>query len=96
MENNLRLVIDTNLLLSAALISGLEERQRYIFGYQKTGLFVIPERHFFRCRDAKDNKFLDAAVAGNVEALITGDKDLMVLENIESIPILSMADFLKS
>lgn len=31
------------------------------------------------CRDAKDNKFLELAVDGNAEFLITGDKDLLDL-----------------
>ncbi len=31
------------------------------------------------CRDVKDNKFLELAVDGNADFLITGDKDLLVL-----------------
>ena len=60
------------------------------------GIFVIPEKHFSHCRHEKDNKFLDAAVAGNVAALLTGDDDLLVLKEIEGIPIISLADFLDS
>src|SRR6266849_10889771 len=31
------------------------------------------------CRDPKDNKFLELAVSGRAERIITGDEDLLVL-----------------
>ncbi len=46
------------------------------------------------CRDPKDDKFLDVAVAGEADALITGDADLLVLHPFRGIPILRPADFL--
>ena len=45
------------------------------------------------CRDPKDNKFLELAVAANASC-ITGDKDLLVLHPFRGIPILTAADFL--
>jgi predicted nucleic acid-binding protein len=44
----------------------------------------------------EDNKFLDAAVAGKVRALISGDRDLLDLKDIEGIPIITMANFLEN
>jgi putative PIN family toxin of toxin-antitoxin system len=47
------------------------------------------------CRDPKDNKFLELAVSANATALITGDKDLLILHPFQNIPIITPADFLK-
>lgn len=44
------------------------------------------------CRDTRDDKFLDAALAGNVKLLVTGDKDLLVLNPFESIAIVTPAE----
>ncbi len=48
------------------------------------------------CRDTKDNQFLEVAVCGNADALVTGDTDLLVLHPFENIPILSPKDFLEN
>jgi len=41
------------------------------------------------CRDPKDNKFLDIALASSADYLITGDDDLLVLEKIGNTPIVT-------
>lgn len=46
------------------------------------------------CRDPKDNKFLELAVAASASCIITGDKDLLELNPFRGIPILNAADFL--
>jgi putative PIN family toxin of toxin-antitoxin system len=46
------------------------------------------------CRDPKDNKFLELAVSVNASCIITGDKDLLILNPFRGIPILTAADFL--
>lgn len=45
------------------------------------------------CRDADDDNILAAAVAGKCECIITGDKDLLVLNQFQGIDILSPSDF---
>jgi putative PIN family toxin of toxin-antitoxin system len=47
------------------------------------------------CRDPDDDKILAAAVSANVDCLISGDKDLLVLKNFQRIPILKPSDFWK-
>lgn len=47
------------------------------------------------CSDPKDNKFLELAVAANAFCIVTGDKDLLVMNPFRNIAILSSADFLK-
>ena len=46
------------------------------------------------CRDPKDNQFLEVAVNGVANALITGDEDLLDLHPFRGIAILTPAQFL--
>ena len=48
------------------------------------------------CRDPKDNKFLEVAVNGNADFIITGDKDLLVLNSLQNIEIITVNEFLSS
>jgi putative PIN family toxin of toxin-antitoxin system len=45
-------------------------------------------------RDPKDDKFLDAAVNGRANVLITGDRDLLDLNPFRGITIVTPADYL--
>jgi len=46
-------------------------------------------------RDPKDTMFLALALAGKADAIVSGDKDLLVLDSYEGIPILSARAFLE-
>lgn len=58
------------------------------------GELVTPSRRVQACRDPKDDKFLDAALAGKADCLVSGDADLLALNPFESILILRPAEFL--
>ena len=58
------------------------------------GELVIPERRVTVCRDPKDDRFLEAALAGAADCILSGDADLLVLAAFEGIPILRPAEFL--
>jgi putative PIN family toxin of toxin-antitoxin system len=58
------------------------------------GEAVTPTERLQICRDPRDDKFLEAAVAGHADALVTGDADLLVLGVIDGIPILTPGAFL--
>lgn len=47
-------------------------------------------------RDPSDNKFLECAVAGKADALISGDKDLLVIRHYRRIRIQTVSQFLDS
>jgi uncharacterized protein len=47
------------------------------------------------CRDPRDDKFLEAAVNGRADVMITGDKDLLVLHPFLHIAILTPAAYLE-
>ena len=49
---------------------------------------------FSVCRDPKDDKFLELAVNGNADYIVTGDRDLLVLNPFQNIAILSVSKFL--
>lgn len=46
------------------------------------------------CRDVKDNKFLEVAVNGKADVIITGDRDLLILHPFRKVNILTPAQFL--
>ncbi len=41
------------------------------------------------CRDSHDQAFIDLAYAAAVHALVTGDKDLLVLAPISAVPVIA-------
>jgi len=45
-------------------------------------------------RDIDDNKILQCGVEGNVDYIITGDKDLLVLDNYKNIRIVNSSEYL--
>lgn len=49
----------------------------------------------YDCRDPKDNKYLELAISENATCIITGDKDLLVLNPFRKIPILAASNFLQ-
>ena len=47
------------------------------------------------CRDKKDNKFLELAISGKANHIISGDNDLLILNPFRSVVIASPATFLE-
>ena len=61
-------------------------------------MFAVAERvtiaeRLAECRDPKDNKFLELAVNGRADAIISGDADLLQLDVFRGIPIITPAAF---
>ena len=59
------------------------------------GEALQPANSLSICRDPKDDKFLEVAVDGGADVIVTGNNDLLVLDPYEGIPIISPADFLR-
>ena len=56
---------------------------------------VIPiTQRIAACRDPKDDKFLDVALSGEAQVILTGDQDLLEMHPFHRVEILSPADFL--
>lgn len=136
MTNSARYVLDTNLIVSAALLRGSVARQ-VLDAALKTGvvllslpvideLYDVFRREKFNryisendriqfltaivhdavlveirepitaCRDPKDDKYLELAVSGNANLIISGDKDLLDMKSFREIPILSPRAYLNA
>ena len=135
MSGPIRVVFDTNVLISAALSGGGKPRrsldhvltkgllllsrttsdevarvvayphlQKYLSAVRKkefldqlasAAVWVEPSERIEACRDPKDDKFLEAAVAGAADYLVSGGEDLLVLHPFRSIAILTPAAFLE-
>lgn len=127
-----RLVIDTNVFISAILFDGLPEKvidlvkkrevllivspeieaeilrkihqfpvtadmvEDLMFILEETVIKVAPPRRLSICRDPKDNMFLEAALEGEADFLITGDKDLLTLKRFNGVPIVKPRQFLEA
>ncbi len=58
------------------------------------GEAIVPEQRIAACRDPRDDKFLEVAVEGNADAIVSGDEDLLVLHPFAGIPVVSPGAFL--
>ena len=47
------------------------------------------------CRDPKDDKFLDLAISGKADYIVSGDDDLLVLHPFHGTAILTPVEFLQ-
>ena len=47
------------------------------------------------CRDPRDDKFLEVAVHGRADLIVTGDTDLLALNPFRGIAILTPAEYLE-
>ena len=73
----------------------IEKRNLFFLNFiNKYALWINPIEKIVACRDPKDNMILELAVAGQADFIITGDKDLKVLNPFRKIQILSPAEFL--
>ena len=48
------------------------------------------------CRDPKDDKFLELAVNGQADMIVSGDSDLLALNPFQDIPIVPPAIFIRA
>jgi putative PIN family toxin of toxin-antitoxin system len=58
------------------------------------GEVVEPIERVTVCRDPKDNVFLEVALAGRADVIVTGDDDLLTLHPFRGISIITPAAFL--
>ncbi|MCX6048106.1 MAG: putative toxin-antitoxin system toxin component, PIN family [Chloroflexi bacterium] len=79
----MRFVFDTNLVISAILFTDSKPDQAFRF---TTSIHA--------CRDPKDDKFLDLAVSGKADYLISGDNDLLTLKTFQNVLIVTVNDYL--
>ena len=63
---------------------------------EANAVLFTPEISIDECKDKKDNKFLELAIAAQASCIITGDNDLLVLHSFRNIPILNAFNFINT
>lgn len=128
----MRIVIDTNVLISGIIFGGKPSKIIELLFGKKISVFASPEMvdeykriygelgeryakrthnelneiinsmnilpshsHIEACRDPDDNKFIECAIDNRCIYIVSGNKDLLVLEQYEDIGILTVSEFLK-
>lgn len=71
-----------------------QERMRFLVTLLKETKLVSITQQIRECRDPNDNKFLELAVCGNADVLVSGDDDLLVLNPFRGIDIVTPRHFL--
>ena len=134
MNQRRRLVLDTNVLVSAVLRNGsiphrallkaraegwllasdetlaefctvlLREkfgvtvarvlREQVLQEYEQLCTLIPIPAPIRACRDLKDDKFIEVAVHGRADLIVTGDQDLLVLDPFVGVEILTPAEYL--
>ncbi len=73
----------------------LGDRQQFLRLLGRMAEFVPIVYPMRACRDPKDDKFLEVALNGRADLILTGDTDLLTLHPWQGIAIVSPADYLK-
>jgi putative PIN family toxin of toxin-antitoxin system len=74
---------------------GPEQRRQFLREVARIAEFVHIIQVIRECRDPKDDKFLEVALNGRADVIITGDADLLAMHPWRRISILSPAKYLK-
>jgi putative PIN family toxin of toxin-antitoxin system len=72
-----------------------EERALFLAQLSAAAEFVPIIQLVRECRDPNDDKFLEVALNGRADVIITGDADLLAMHLWREVAILSPADYLK-
>lgn len=73
----------------------LEQRRVLLSRLIQHSVLINPTYRTIQCRDSDDNRFLELAVSGQVRYLVTGDKDLLVLQRYAETDIVTSVQFLE-
>jgi putative PIN family toxin of toxin-antitoxin system len=73
----------------------VKDRQQFLRLLGRIAEMVLVTYTIRACRDPKDDKFLELAVNGCADLIMTGDKDLLALNPFRNIPIITSARFLE-
>jgi putative PIN family toxin of toxin-antitoxin system len=72
----------------------MELREALLGQLDALAVFFTPTETVADCRDAKDNKYLELALAAGAWAIVSGDADLLVLHPWRGVRILRPAEYL--
>lgn len=69
-------------------------RQRFLELLRRSSIWFEPSVRVSDCRDPKDDKYLELALASGAEAIVSSDNDLLVLHPWRGVRILNPTDYL--
>jgi uncharacterized protein len=72
-----------------------EERDEFLETFVERATLVQVIEKVQECRDPKDDKILDLALNGQAEYIVSGDKDLLVLNPFRDVKIVTAEEFLR-
>jgi len=72
-----------------------EESVEFLNAFVQNSIMVEVTRYISICRDPRDNKFIELAIAGQAKYIVTGDKDLLNLHPFGELAILTPRQFLE-
>jgi putative PIN family toxin of toxin-antitoxin system len=72
-----------------------ERRHRLVAEYMRATVTIDIPFPIRACRDPRDDKFLEVAVHGRADLIVTGDADLLALNPFRGITILTPAEYLE-
>jgi putative PIN family toxin of toxin-antitoxin system len=102
--NKCRLLFSQKLLEEFVAVARRPKLQKYISKDELGDLletiveiaeFIPVRSNVTLCRDPKDNFLLALAIDGTADYLLTGDKDLLVLKQVEQTRIMKIAAFME-
>ena len=71
-----------------------EERERFLRSLLREARLIEIREKIQACRDPKDDKFLELAINGEADCIVSGDDDLLMLDPFRGIEILTPSSFL--
>ena len=74
----------------------IEQRQEYLRLLLRIIEVVAIKHHVRVCRDPSDDKFLELAMSGEADLMLTGDRDLLALHPFRGIPIVTAAEYVRA
>jgi uncharacterized protein len=72
----------------------VEIRRQLVAEYVRACKTVLVHSTIRACADAKDDKFLELAVDGRADLILTGDQDLLALHPFQGIAIITPTQYL--
>ena len=70
-----------------------EDHEAYVNNLILSADLVIIDNLIQGCRDRDDDKFLETAVKGDAQFIISGDQDLLTMHRFEGIDIVTVQEF---
>jgi len=73
-----------------------EELSRVALLLSEIGVAVRPRQKLRVVKDEPDNRVLECALAGHVDAIVTGDQGLLELREFHDVRIISLREYLEA